>query len=90
MTAENGEAGNGAGGEIESLDFESAMRELEEIVRRLEGGDVALEDSIAIYERGALLKRHCEAKLKAATEKVERLVVGADGEVRGSEPADIE
>ncbi len=90
MTAENGEAGNGAGAEIENLDFEVAIRELEEIVRRLEGGEVALEESIAIYERGALLKRHCEAKLRAATEKVERLVVGPDGEVRGTEPAEFE
>ncbi len=97
MTAEGGEAeasgreAEASGREaVEALGFEVAMAELEEIVRRLESGEVELEASIAMYERGALLKRHCEAKLRAATEKVERLVVGSDGEVRATESADIE
>ena len=90
MTGEDREAENGPGADIEQLDFETAMRELGDIVRRLEGGDVALEESISIYERGALLKRHCETKLRAATEKVERLIVGRDGDIGGAEPADIE
>ncbi len=65
--------------DIAQLSFEDALAELEKIVQRLEAGDVALEDSIRIYERGASLKAHCEAKLKAAQLKVEQIVVGPDG-----------
>ncbi len=75
--------------EIESLSFEAALEELEGIVRQLEAGQVELEQSIAIYERGAALRAHCEAKLKAAELKVESLVLGADGTVSAA-PADIE
>ena len=52
------------------MSFEQAMKELEQVVGRLERGDVALEDSIALYQRGADLKKRCEAKLKEAEEKV--------------------
>ncbi len=65
--------------DIAALSFEEALAELEKIVQRLEAGDVPLEDSIRIYERGAALKAHCEAKLKAAQLKVEQIVVGPDG-----------
>ncbi|MET0545389.1 MAG: exodeoxyribonuclease VII small subunit [Caulobacterales bacterium] len=65
--------------DIAALSFEDALSELEKIVQRLEAGDVPLEDSIRIYERGAALKAHCEAKLKAAQLKVEQIVVGPDG-----------
>ena len=65
--------------DIASLSFEEALAELEKIVQRLEAGDVPLEDSIRIYERGAALKTHCESKLKAAQLKVEQIVVGPDG-----------
>jgi len=65
--------------DIASLSFEEALAELEKIVQRLEAGDVPLEDSIRIYERGAALKAHCESKLKAAQLKVEQIVVGPDG-----------
>ncbi len=65
--------------DIASLSFEEALAELEKIVQRLEAGDVPLEDSIRIYERGAALKAHCESKLKAAQLKVEQIVVGLDG-----------
>ena len=65
--------------DIASLSFEEALAELEKIVQRLEAGDVPLEDSIRIYERGATLKAHCESKLKAAQLKVEQIVVGPDG-----------
>ncbi|MGB3627105.1 MAG: exodeoxyribonuclease VII small subunit [Henriciella sp.] len=64
---------------IEKLSFEEALKELEDIVRRLEGGDVELEKSIEIYERGAKLKAHCEARLKAAELKIEQIVQGPDG-----------
>lgn len=68
--------------DIQAMSFEQAMKALDDIVARLESGRVELEESIALYGRGALLKRHCEAKLKAAEEKIETIVVGADGEAR--------
>lgn len=66
--------------EIAAMSFEAALKALDEIVQTLESGRVELEQSIALYARGALLKRHCEAKLKAAEEKIEKIVVGADGQ----------
>jgi exodeoxyribonuclease VII small subunit len=72
---------------IETMSFEDALRELEQIVHRLEAGDVPLEDSIRIYERGAALKAHCEKRLKEAELKVEKIVLGADGP-KGLEKAD--
>jgi exodeoxyribonuclease VII small subunit len=65
--------------EVAGLSFEAALRELETIVARLEQGDVDLEDSIALYERGQALKSHCEAKLKAAEGRLEKIVLGAAG-----------
>lgn len=67
--------------EVSGLSFEQALAELESIVARLEGGQVDLEESIGIYERGSQLKAHCEAKLKEAHAKVEKIVVSADGAV---------
>lgn len=65
--------------DVAQLSFEQALAELEKIVSQLERGDVALEDSIRMYERGAALKAHCEAKLKEAQLKVEAIVMGPDG-----------
>jgi exodeoxyribonuclease VII small subunit len=73
---------------IEDMTFEQAIAELERVVEALEKGDVALEESIAHYERGAKLKAHCEAKLKAAEERVEKLTLDAQGEPRGTQPFD--
>jgi exodeoxyribonuclease VII small subunit len=73
---------------VEKMSFEEALGELESIVRMLEAGDVELEKSIAIYERGAQLKAHCEARLKAAELKVEQIVQGAGGVT--TEPARFE
>ncbi len=73
---------------VSKMSFEEALAELETIVRKLEAGDVELEKSIAIYERGAALKTHCEAKLKAAELKVEQIVQGADGPA--TEPASFD
>ena len=70
---------------IAKMSFEEAMRELEAVVSKLDRGDVALEESIALYERGDALKKHCEKKLKAAQEKVDRIVV-QDGRAVGTEP----
>jgi exodeoxyribonuclease VII small subunit len=74
--------------DLSALSFEQALAELERIVAQLERGDVALEESIRAYERGAALKSHCEAKLKDAQLKVEQIVLTPEG-VR-IEPANLE
>jgi len=74
--------------DIATLSFEQALAELEQIVARLESGQAPLEASIAMYERGAALKAHCETRLEAARLRVEKIVVGAGG-VPGSEPAEF-
>jgi exodeoxyribonuclease VII small subunit len=74
--------------EIAALTFEQALAELEQIVARLESGQAPLEDSIQMYERGAALKAHCEARLEAARLRVEKIVVGAAG-AQGVEPAEF-
>ncbi len=68
--------------DISMLSFEKALAELEEIVTRLESGQAALEDSIALYERGAALKAHCEKTLKSAQEKIEKIVVAGNGKAK--------
>ncbi len=75
---------------LAALPFEKALAELEEIVRRLERGDVPLEDSIAIYERGEALKKHCEALLKKAEARIEKITIGPDGQASGATPLDVE
>jgi exodeoxyribonuclease VII small subunit len=65
--------------DLASLSFEDALAELERIVRGLEGGQQKLEDAIGAYERGALLRRHCEAKLAEAEARVQAIVAAADG-----------
>ena len=74
--------------DIANLSFEAALQELERIVAELESGKAELERSIQVYERGAALKAHCEAKLKAAQLRVEQIIVGPGGAV-GAEPADF-
>ena len=71
---------------VEGLSFEAAMAELETIVRDLESGKAPLENSIAAYERGVSLKKHCEKKLREAQAKIEALVVDGNGMVKGTEP----
>ena len=66
--------------EIKDLSFEQALSELEEIVEKLEQGDIDLEDSIGIYERGNLLKAHCEKKLESAKMKVDKIISQPDGD----------
>jgi len=70
---------------VDQLSFEAALKELEEIVTKLEQGEVDLEESIQFYERGQKLKAHCEAKLKAAEGRLEKIV----GAGKGVEPADL-
>lgn len=75
--------------DIASLSFEDALKELEGIVQELESGQAPLERSIEMYERGAKLKAHCEARLEAARLKVEKIVVGPQGGAERAEPAEF-
>ncbi|HWT98452.1 MAG TPA: exodeoxyribonuclease VII small subunit [Terriglobales bacterium] len=75
--------------DIANLSFEEALAELQDLVKRLERGDNKLDDAIRSYERGALLKRHCEAKLREAQLKVDKIVLGPDGAV-STEPAKLD
>lgn len=75
-------------GDLAGLSFEQALAELEGIVSKLESGQAPLEQSIDLYERGALLKAHCEKKLEAARLKVEKIVLGQGGAV-AAEAADF-
>jgi len=68
--------------------FEQALKELEAIVSRLESGQVPLEESIALYERGEKLKARCESLLKDAEARIEKITLGADGAPKGVEPLD--
>jgi exodeoxyribonuclease VII small subunit len=72
-------------GDITAMSFEDALAELEQIVRRLEAGQVKLDEAIQCYERGAQLKQHCERKLNEAQQRVDRIVIGPDGSI-GAEP----
>ena len=74
---------------ITDLSFEDALARLETIVSRLESGQVPLEESISLYEEGARLKAHCETRLKAAQLRVEKIMVGPDGQAKGVEPAEF-
>ena len=75
--------------DIATMSFEEALVELEQIVRRLEGGQVKLDEAILCYERGAQLKQHCERKLNEAQQRVDRIVIGPDGVV-SVEPAKLD
>jgi exodeoxyribonuclease VII small subunit len=74
--------------DVSTLSFEAALQQLEQIVDQLERGQVPLEESISIYEKGQLLRRHCEALLKRAEMRVEKIQLSADGEPVGTEPLD--
>jgi exodeoxyribonuclease VII small subunit len=74
--------------DVAALPFEKALAELESIVQRLEKGDVALEESIQIYERGEALKRRCETLLREAEARVEKITRDAAGNATGTEPLD--
>ena len=73
---------------VKDMSFEQALSELEDVVSKLERGDVPLEDSIKLYERGAELKARCDAKLNEAQEKVAKITTGADGQPTGTEPVE--
>ena len=73
---------------VDEMSFEEAMAELEQVLGQLERGDVALDDSIKLYERGALLKKRCETKIKEAEEKVAAITLDGDGNPAGLKPVD--
>ena len=74
------------GGDISQMSFEDALRALEDVVRKLESGEVPLDDSISLYERGEALRKHCQARLDAAQARIEKIVAGPDGKAVGMEP----
>ena len=76
--------------DIAQLSFERAIEELESIVKRLEEGKVPLEESVAIYERGEVLKRRCEDLLRQAEARVEKITLDAEGKPTGTAPLDVE
>lgn len=73
---------------VDQMTFEQAMKELEAVVGQLERGDVALDQSIALYERGAALKKRCEDELKRAEEKVAAITLDASGQPTGTTPVE--
>ena len=75
--------------DVQTLSFEKALAELESIVQKLERGDVPLEESVAIYERGEVLKRRCEELLRHAEARVEKITLDASGKPTGTEPLDV-
>ena len=75
--------------DISAMSFEDALKELEGIVGTLESGQAPLEKSIELYERGAQLKAHCETRLEAARLKVEKIVMGPQGQPDRTEPAEF-
>ncbi|MXP13987.1 exodeoxyribonuclease VII small subunit [Altererythrobacter confluentis] len=74
--------------DISDLTFEDALRALEDVVRRLESGEVPLDESIDLYERGEQLRQHCQARLDAAQARIEKIVAGPDGKTAGTAPFD--
>ncbi|MFS4439371.1 exodeoxyribonuclease VII small subunit [Paracoccaceae bacterium GXU_MW_L88] len=75
--------------EIAKLSFEDAMKALEEVVGQLEKGEVPLEQSIELYQRGAALRAHCETKLREAEEKIAKISLDSNGQPKGTEPLDV-
>ena len=72
--------------DIAELSFEAALKRLEEIVRKLESGEAALDEAIALYSEGDRLKQQCEARLQAAQAKIEQIQFGRDGAPTGTAP----
>ena len=75
---------------LDEMSFEQALRALEQVVQQLESGEVPLDESIALYERGEQLRLHCQARLDAAQARIEKIVAGPDGKPAGSQPFDAD
>lgn len=78
------------GHDIAGMSFEQALRALEEVVHRLESGEVPLDESIDLYERGEQLRRHCQARLDTAQARIEKIVAGPDGRLAATAPFDAD
>ena len=74
--------------DIAGMSFEDALKALEDVVRKLETGEVPLDESIGLYERGEALRQHCQARLDAAQARIEKIVAGPDGKATGTVPFD--
>ena len=74
--------------DISQMSYEQALASLEDVVRRLEGGDAALDESIQLYERGEALRKHCQARLDAAQARIEAIVADAEGRAATTRPFD--
>ena len=85
---DEGNAGAGTGADIEQMSFEEALSALEAIVQQLERGDVPLDQSITLYERGEKLRAACQKRLDAAQARIEKIVTNADGSPSGTTPLD--
>ena len=79
---------NDTSADIAAMSFEDALRALEDVVRKLESGDVPLDDSITLYEKGEALRLHCQKRLDAAQARIERIVNGPDGTPVAAQPFD--
>ena len=76
--------------DIAAMSFEEALRALEDVVRKLESGEVPLDQSIDLYERGEALRKACQARLDAAQARIEKIVQDAEGRPTGTVPFDAE
>lgn len=74
--------------DLKSMSFEDALRALEEVVKRLESGEVPLDESITLYERGEVLRQRCQARLDSAQARIEKIVAGPDGKATGTQNFD--
>lgn len=72
------------------LSFEAALKQLEEIVARLESGEASLDESITLYAKGDALRAQCEARLKDAQARIEKITLGTDGKPSGTAPFDAD
>ncbi len=79
---------NEATSDISEMTFEDALRALEDVVKRLESGEVPLDESISLYEQGEKLRQHCQARLDSAQARIEKIVAGPDGKATGTTPFD--
>ncbi len=79
---------NEATSDISKMTFEDALRALEDVVKRLESGEVPLDESISLYEQGEKLRQHCQARLDSAQARIEKIVAGPDGKAAGTAPFD--
>ncbi|WP_128892511.1 exodeoxyribonuclease VII small subunit [Erythrobacter sp. HKB08] len=76
--------------DLAEMSFEDALRALEDVVRKLESGDVPLDESIALYERGEKLRQHCQKRLDSAQARIQKIVQGPDGAAQGTVPLDAD